>query len=318
MLRRLCLAAATLGSLVACQPAAASSLGLVEIRGPNGALIAADRGGPFSYPANGSLVKVGRSTVRNGAVVLDDVSLFGGDLHARRIVVPARGHAGAKVVGLDIAGTRYRSTANTAISLGADSYMVALQEAVAPGLSSGRVGVVGLRVHLGTQVAGLPKGTELWVGIAAAAAREPASGVTGVPAELIPLYSKARERYGVPWTVLAAINRFETGFGSNLDVSTAGAVGWMQFLPSTWKRYGLDGNGDGRRNPVRPGRRHPGRRPLPRGRGQRARPGRRRLLVQPLAVVRPRRPRHCVGLCRCHPEFPQWGPSTPHFSEAAR
>jgi hypothetical protein len=251
VLRRLCLAAATLGSLVACQPAAASSLGLVEIRGPNGALIAADRGGPFSYPAGGSLVKVGQATVRQGAVVLTDVSLFGGEVHARRIVVPARGHAGATVAGLDIAGTRYRSSANTAISLGADSYMVALQEAVAPGLSSGRVGVVGLRVHLGTRIAGLPKGAELWIGIAAAA-REPATGVNGVPAELIPIYAKAAKRYGVPWTVLAAINRFETGFGSNLNVSSAGAVGWMQFLPSTWKRYGTDGNGDGRRNPYDP------------------------------------------------------------------
>ena len=52
--------------------------------------------------------------------------------------------------------------------------------------------------------------------------------------------------------MLAAINRFETGFGSNLNVSSAGAVGWMQFLPSTWKRYGVDGNGDGRRNPYDP------------------------------------------------------------------
>jgi hypothetical protein len=252
VLRRLCLAAATLASLVACQPAAASSLGLVEIRGPNGALLAADRGGgPFSYPADGSLVKVRQSTVRNGAVILSGVSLFGGQVRATRIVVPARGHAGAKVAGLDIAGSRYRSTANTAISLGADSYMVALQEAVAPGLSSGRVGVVGLRVHLGTRLAGLPKGTELWVGIAAAA-REPATGVEGVPAELIPIYAKAAKRYGVPWTVLAAINRFETGFGSNLNISSAGAVGWMQFLPSTWQRYGVDGNGDGLRNPYDP------------------------------------------------------------------
>jgi hypothetical protein len=251
VLRRLCLAAATLGTLVAGQPASASSLGLVEIRGPNGALIAADRGGPFSYPADGALVRVGQSTVSAGSVVLRDVSLFGGDVHVNRIVVPARGHAGAKVAGLDLAGKRYRATANTAIALGADSYLVALQEAVAPGLSSGRVGVVGLRVHLGTSIAGLPKGSELWVGIAAAA-REPASGVNGVPAELIPLYAKAAKEYGVPWTVLAAINRFETGFGSNLNVSRAGAVGWMQFLPSTWKHYGVDGNGDGRRNPYDP------------------------------------------------------------------
>jgi hypothetical protein len=251
VLRRLCIAAAALGTLLSAQPAGASGLGLVEIRGPNGALIAADRGGPFSYPASGELIRVGRSTVTRGAVVLRDVSLFGGDVHAARIVVPAKGHAGARVNGLDIGGSRYAANANTAISLGANSYLVALQEAVAPGLSSGRLGVVGLRIHLGTRVAGLPKGSELWIGIAAAA-REPVPSMDGIPAELIPLYAKAAKKYGVPWTVLAAINRFETGFGSNLNVSSAGAVGWMQFLPSTWKRYGVDGNGDGRRNPYDP------------------------------------------------------------------
>src|SRR5213076_1102769 len=38
----------------------------------------------------------------------------------------------------------------------------------------------------------------------------------------------------------------------NLNVSTAGAVGWMQFMPSTWKAYGVDANGDGREDPYNP------------------------------------------------------------------
>jgi murein DD-endopeptidase MepM/ murein hydrolase activator NlpD len=52
--------------------------------------------------------------------------------------------------------------------------------------------------------------------------------------------------------VLAAINEIETDYGRNLNVSTAGAVGWMQFLPSSWKLYGVDANRDGRKDPYNP------------------------------------------------------------------
>ena len=39
---------------------------------------------------------------------------------------------------------------------------------------------------------------------------------------------------------------------SNTHVSSAGAVGWMQFLPSTWRRWGIDGSGDGIADPYDP------------------------------------------------------------------
>ena len=52
--------------------------------------------------------------------------------------------------------------------------------------------------------------------------------------------------------MLASINKIETAFGTNLNVSTAGAVGWMQFMPATWQAYGVDANGDGRRDPYNP------------------------------------------------------------------
>jgi hypothetical protein len=73
-----------------------------------------------------------------------------------------------------------------------------------------------------------------------------------VPPFLRPIYERCGARYGIPWEVLAAINRIETGFGTNLNTSSAGAVGWMQFLPSTWRTYGVDANGDGRRDPYNP------------------------------------------------------------------
>ncbi len=52
--------------------------------------------------------------------------------------------------------------------------------------------------------------------------------------------------------MLASINRIETAFGTNLNVSTAGALGWMQFMPSTWQTYGVDANADGRKDPYNP------------------------------------------------------------------
>jgi len=73
-----------------------------------------------------------------------------------------------------------------------------------------------------------------------------------IPPFLLPIYQAAGIEYNVPWQVLAAINEIETDYGRNLSVSTAGAVGWMQFLPSTWKQWGLDANGDGVADPYNP------------------------------------------------------------------
>jgi hypothetical protein len=73
-----------------------------------------------------------------------------------------------------------------------------------------------------------------------------------VPPFLLPIYQAAGIEYGVRWEVLAAINEIETDYGRNLNVSSAGAVGWMQFIPSSWRRYGTDANEDGRKDPYNP------------------------------------------------------------------
>jgi len=73
-----------------------------------------------------------------------------------------------------------------------------------------------------------------------------------IPPFLLPIYQACGTEYGIPWEVLASINKIETGFGTNLNVSSAGAVGWMQFLPSSWETYGVDANGDGRKDPYNP------------------------------------------------------------------
>jgi hypothetical protein len=73
-----------------------------------------------------------------------------------------------------------------------------------------------------------------------------------VPPFLLSIYQAAGIEYGIRWEVLAAINEIETDYGRNLNVSSAGAVGWMQFIPATWRTYGTDGNKDGRKDPYNP------------------------------------------------------------------
>jgi murein DD-endopeptidase MepM/ murein hydrolase activator NlpD len=70
--------------------------------------------------------------------------------------------------------------------------------------------------------------------------------------QLLALWEQAGAYYGVPWQVLGAINKIESDFGRNMGPSSAGAVGWMQFMPSTWERWGLDANGDGLASPWNP------------------------------------------------------------------
>lgn len=73
-----------------------------------------------------------------------------------------------------------------------------------------------------------------------------------VPPFLLPIFQAAGTAYGIPWQVLAAINQVETDYGRDLSVSSAGAEGWMQFLPAEWAQYGVDANGDGYKDPYNP------------------------------------------------------------------
>jgi hypothetical protein len=68
----------------------------------------------------------------------------------------------------------------------------------------------------------------------------------GKPASYLALFQESAAQYcpGLSWTVLAAIGQIESGDGANEGPSTAGALGPMQFLPSTWQAWGIDGFGD--------------------------------------------------------------------------
>ena len=68
---------------------------------------------------------------------------------------------------------------------------------------------------------------------------------SGMPTSYLALYQASAARYcpGLSWTVLAAIGQIESDHGTNDGPSSAGALGPMQFLPSTWVAWGIDGFG---------------------------------------------------------------------------
>jgi Transglycosylase SLT domain len=91
----------------------------------------------------------------------------------------------------------------------------------------------------------------------ACAPAEAVGSVRGAPQQYVRHYTGAAERFRLGQrapAILAAIHKLESDFGrSSLPgVSSgenlAGAGGPMQFLASTWRRYGVDGDGDGDRD----------------------------------------------------------------------
>ncbi|MFI8854792.1 peptidoglycan DD-metalloendopeptidase family protein [Streptomyces sp. NPDC053499] len=79
-------------------------------------------------------------------------------------------------------------------------------------------------------------------------------GEGGVPAEYAGLIQKAADdcEAGLPAGVLAAQLKQESGFRADPGKSSAGALGIAQFMPATWKTAGVDGNNDGRKDPLDP------------------------------------------------------------------
>lgn len=167
MLHRL-VAGVMLVGLVLAPGALASRPSPTEVVDPDGAALALVPG-ERTYPADGSVLTIGSTSLSPRRVLLRDVSLLGGRIQASEVAVPATGVAGAHVVNLSVDGRLLGGSANTLVPLPGAGYLVALQEAVVPGKESQRVGIVGLRVYLSSQVGSLRPGSQILVGLARAA-----------------------------------------------------------------------------------------------------------------------------------------------------
>jgi hypothetical protein len=117
--------------------------------------------------------------------------------------------------------------------------------------------IVAIPAGLIAALTALLLGFAVVAGGAAGCGESEAVGALGseVPKRLVPIYEEAAAKYdlGVRGpSILASINWHETSFGTNLGDSSAGAEGWMQFLPESWEAFGVDGDEDGDRDPDDP------------------------------------------------------------------
>jgi surface antigen len=78
------------------------------------------------------------------------------------------------------------------------------------------------------------------------------AAVQDIPPEYQTLIVKWAGVYRIDWSLLAGVLKVECDFGRNCGTSSIGAVGPAQFEPETWAVYGVDGDGDGREDPLDP------------------------------------------------------------------
>ena len=207
-------------ALVLVPSASADILGTAQVRDSAGKLVAAARGGAFSYPEGGGLVSIARVRANGNRVRLDDVSMLGGRIHADRVTL-RRGQA-PLIENLVVDGLLRDTTPNSLFSLDTSSYLVVSQKAVIGKTS----GVVGLRLSVAPGYPGAPGGAQVLVGL-----RE-----RGAPARA-QLTSKVVTASG-PWAAL--------GFGSapslaGVPVVTEPLVGGILAPPASGlARFWLD------------------------------------------------------------------------------
>jgi len=77
----------------------------------------------------------------------------------------------------------------------------------------------------------------------------PVKACAGAQSKLPATWRAAGKRFKVSWRILAAITKVESDYGCNMGPSQAGAVGWTQFMPGTWKSWGMDADGDQQADP---------------------------------------------------------------------
>src|SRR4051812_45626557 len=110
-----------------------------------------------------------------------------------------------------------------------------------PGLASATLRLVPAAIARQVQT-NLTAKRELWRLTPSTHRRRFRTGPALPPATLLRYYREAERRFGVRWSVLAAVNLVESAFNKLRNNSATGAQGPMQFMPATWRAYGLGGD----------------------------------------------------------------------------
>jgi hypothetical protein len=232
MLPRLAGVAVLLLVLVVVPAAHAGTLGLAEVRTADGTLLAEAGEGPFAYPADGSVLRIGSAHATAAGVELRDVDMFNGRVYVSKIVVPARGLGRARVDGLIADGKAYVVGANALIHLQGGSYLVALQEAVSPGRHGS--GLVGLRAYVSDPSLGLAPGTQLLVGLARAAHPTGLNHAATIVLGLPQLPAVQASLSGVPTTIPTLPTTLPAIAGNGIGAQAVALAAHFLGVPYVW------------------------------------------------------------------------------------
>jgi hypothetical protein len=158
------------------------------------------------------------------------------------------------------AGSRYQLSGASAVTLGfggAGSFGIAGVDLVVGDQTSAPLGlihnVVALISSPGMTIRALKQAAATVLGNTGSlvSLREPplpaqAATSAGKPSNYVELFQRSAALYcpGMSWTVLAAIGQIESGDGTNNGPSSAGALGPMQFMPATWRAWGITAFGE--------------------------------------------------------------------------
>ncbi|MGW0806275.1 lytic transglycosylase domain-containing protein [Nonomuraea sp. NPDC002799] len=156
-------------------------------------------------------------------------------------------------------GPRLRAAASAALGLKGVDGLVSAELGRSLGFAAGvavllhgkpgKISERGVRKLLGKKAQVVMLDTEHRATTPVPKQQQPQTASVGRPASYLELYKLAATRCpGLSWTVLAAIGQVESSHGRNNGPSSAGALGPMQFMPATWKHYGVDGDADGKKD----------------------------------------------------------------------
>src|SRR5215213_5104652 len=155
---------AALALFAALAPAAFGGGVYAQVVSPTGKVLAVADGPSFDFPADGSLVHVGSAEGSSTGVMLADVALFGSVVLATQLYLPSgRGEAISGTIAA--AGQLFEPAPNLLVPLGGGGYAIVDQRAK----SRGRIGRIGLRLVVGRAAFGVPAGTQVLLGVPAAA-----------------------------------------------------------------------------------------------------------------------------------------------------